>query len=93
MADAKSGPLRAQFGGPLSHKLEDTGAQQEPPSSSAPVQKDYRIGRRAPRGCGCLLEVTPRAAKWLYFGGFTLSSIVSWIFRWACAVPTQHQCR
>lgn len=53
---------------------------------------------KAARMCGCFVEVQFKTAKWLYFVGFVIQCIVSWVFRWAllrlphCAPGHQHGC-
>lgn len=83
MADVKISPLSYQS---------DPGGKLPTGTSSAPVTGSAAVGRRRRwrNPCYCIVEVAPNTAKWLYFVGFVIEAIVSWIFR--CAQRAAASC-
>jgi hypothetical protein len=76
MANVKISPLSYQADPDL--KL-PTGTSSSPVTDAAPPVPGKRA--KAARTCHCWLEVEFKTAKWLYFVGFVLQCIVSWVFR------------
>lgn len=85
MADVKISPLSFQHG-----PAAQPGSKLPMGTSSGPVTDAAAAhpgkAAKAARYCGCFLEVQLKTAKWLYFVGFVIQSIVSWMFR--SVVPT-----
>ncbi len=75
MADFKISPLSYQ-GDHADSKL-PTGTSSGPATDAAAAGGDRR--RRNP--CYCIVELAPKTAKWMYFVGFVIEAIVSWVFR------------
>jgi hypothetical protein len=68
---------------PLSYQSDPGGSKLPTGTSSGPVTDAAAAGgRRSGRNpCHCILEVAPKTAKWMFFVGFVLEAIVSWVFR------------
>lgn len=68
---------------PLSFQLE-AGSKLPAGTSSGPVTDAATPSpskAKAARVCRCFVEVELKTAKWLYFVGFVIQSIISWVFR------------
>jgi hypothetical protein len=76
MANVKISPL--SFQSDPESKL-PSGTMSGPVTDAASPPPDKRS--KAARMCGCFLEVQFKTAKWLYFVGFVIQCIVSWVFR------------
>lgn len=77
MANVKISPL--SFQSDPESKL-PSGTMSGPVTDAASPPANKRS--KAARMCGCFLEVQFKTAKWLYFVGFVIQCIVSWVFRW-----------
>lgn len=76
MADVKISPLSYQL--ETGSKL-PIGTSSGPVTDAAPAQQSKAA--KGARTCRCFAEVELKTAKWLYFVGFVIQSIVSWVFR------------